>query len=470
MGLSMRERHAIVRELAPRFQRASKKQRSHILDEFVPLTGYTRCYAAFVLRTCGKKTVRSVGGHRVVFIPAHARSPGAQRHRPCTYGSPALLEALRRLWALSDGLCGKRLVVFIRHTLPLVLHQGALRIVDASIQQKLLTISAATVDRLLAPTKALLRLKGRSTTRPGTLLKHHIPIRTFADWNEQRPGFCEVDLVAHDGGSAWGDYIHTLNLTDVATGWTEPLAVRNKAQCHVFDGLKQIRARLPFPLFGLDSDNGSEFINGELCRYCEDEHLTFTRSRPYRKNDSCFVEQKNYSIVRRTVGYYRYDTPEQLALLQELYRCLRLYTNFFIPVMRLKEKLRHGSKVTRRYDNPQTPYHRLLAHQEISGAVKDEMTGQYEQLNIIQLARRLRELQDQLFRSAIEAGPPPPPRPGYPAKDHPWRVTNDPKLRILKATTSSQSNPTVSGRRRSSLPAEQADSTISSPLQPTHHE
>jgi hypothetical protein len=439
MGLTMRERHAIVRELAPRFQRGSKKQRSHILEEFVQLTGYTRCYAAFILRNCGKKKVRTVAGQRVVFIPAHARSPGAQRHRQRTYGSPALLEALKRLWALSDGLCGKRLVVFIRHTLPPLLRQGALRIVDSTVQEKLLTVSPATVDRLLAATKASLRLKGRSTTRPGTLLKHHIPIRTFADWNEQRPGFCEVDLVAHDGGSACGDYIHTLNLTDVATGWTEPEAVRNKAQCHVFDGLKQIRARLPFPLFGLDSDNGSEFINGELCRYCDAERITFTRSRPYRKNDSCFVEQKNYSIVRRTVGYYRYDSQQQLVLLQELYRCLRLYTNFFIPVMRLKEKLRNGSKVTRRYDDPQTPYHRLLAHPEIPGGIKDNLTRHYEHLNIVQLARQLRDLQDQLFRSAIEAGPPPAPRPGYPAEDHPWRATTDPKLSILKAATPSQS-------------------------------
>jgi hypothetical protein len=273
-----------------------------MLDDVVELTGYTRCYAAFVLRNCGKKQLRIVAGRALCFIPGHARSKGTPRHRQRKYGSPEFLDALKRLWALADGLCGKRLVAFIRQTLPVLLRQGSLQIADPALINQLLTVSPATADRLLAPTKARLRLKGRSTTRPGTLLKYHIPIRTFADWNDQRPGFCEIDLVAHDGGSAWGDYIHTLDLTDVATGWTEPQAVKNKAQCYVFDGLQQIRKRLPFHLLGIDSDNGGEFINDELRRYCEAEQITFTRSRPYRKNDNCFIEQKNCSIVRRTVG------------------------------------------------------------------------------------------------------------------------------------------------------------------------
>jgi hypothetical protein len=423
MGLTMRERHAIVRELAPRFHRASKKERGHLLDEFVGLTGYTRCYAAYVLRNCGKKQLRIVQGKRVVFVPGHARIQGTARTRQRKYGSPLLMNALEFLWALADGLCGKLLVVFIRQTLTLLEQQGSLQIVDPTIRGQLMTISAATADRLLMKTKARSKLKGRSTTRPGTLLKHHIPIRTFADWDEHHPGFCEIDLVAHDGGSACGDFIHTLDMTDVATGWTEPEAVRNKAQCHVFDGLQHIRTRLPFPLLGIDSDNGGEFINNELHRYCQDERITFTRSRPYRKNDNCFVEQKNYSIVRRTVGYYRYDTSEQLSLLNELYHNLRLFTNFFIPVMRLKEKVRNGSKVTRRYDVPRTPYHRLLAHPDFGDNLKQELTRQYEQLNVVQLKRQLNKLQDLLFRSAIEAGPPRPPRPAHPSDHHPWRST-----------------------------------------------
>ena len=163
----------------------------------------------------------------------------------------------------------------------------------------------ATVDRLLAPEKKQLRLRQRTTTKPGTLLRHQVAIRTFADWDEGRPGFVEADLVAHEGGRAGGDYPQTLDLTDVQTGWTELAAVPNKAQVWVFEAIQQLRQRLPFPLLGLDSDNGSEFINNHLRRYCEQQQLTFTRSRPHRKNDNCFVEQKNYSVVRRHVGHAR---------------------------------------------------------------------------------------------------------------------------------------------------------------------
>jgi hypothetical protein len=424
MGLTMRERHAISRELATRFQKASKKERSRMLDEFVQLTGYTRCYGAYLLRSCGKRQIRMIGGKRVIFIPGHARRPGAHRHRTRGYGSKAFLDALKRLWALSDGLCGKRLVAFLREILPQAERQGALAISDGEIRRQLLHVSAATVDRLLIKTKRETRLKGRSGTRPGTLLKHHIPIRTFADWNDLQPGFCEVDLVAHEGGAAIGDYCHTLTLTDVATGWTEVKAVKNKAQIYVFAALTQIRSDLPFPLLGIDSDNGSEFINIQLQRYCEHEQITFTRSRPYRKNDNCYVEQKNYSIVRRTVGYYRYDRPEQLALLTALYAILRLFANFFQPVMKLKDKTRLGSHVTRRYDTPLTPYRRLLAHPRLAQDVKETLARQYDTLNIVELKRALNHLQHLLFHKAIEAGPPPkiPRFPYYPGENHPWRV------------------------------------------------
>ncbi len=204
MGLAMRERHAIVRELAPRFRRATKAERSRMLDEFVKLSGYTRCYAAFVLRTCGKEQVRLIGTRRIVFVPGHARTVGTPRHRRRKYASKAFLDAMKRLWALSDGLCGKRLVVFIREIVPQMERQGTPLVADETIRAQVLSISAATADRLLAKSKRAMLAKTRSTTRPGTLLKHHIPIRTFADWDDVRPGFCEADLVAHDGGSAFG--------------------------------------------------------------------------------------------------------------------------------------------------------------------------------------------------------------------------------------------------------------------------
>jgi len=424
MGLTMHERHAIVRELSSRFQRATKKERGQILNEFVELTHYRRCYAAYVLRNCGKKQIRMVAGHRVIFIPGHARAAGSKRQRRGSYRTTAFLEALRQFWALSDGLCGKRLIVFIREVLPLVEHQGTLSVADETVRQQLLHVSAATVDRLLAKTKRQSQLKGRSGTRPGTLLKYHIAVKTFADWNEQSPGFCEADLVAHDGGSAFGQYCQTLTLSDVATQWTETEAVKNKAQIHVFATIQKLRQRLPFPLLGIDSDNGGEFINDELLRYCEDQNITFTRSRPYRKNDNCFVEQKNYSLVRRTVGYYRYDTAKQLHLLHALYARLRLYSNFFLPVMKLKEKVRDGSKLTRRYDTPTTPYRRVLEHPQIPQQSKDALRAQYATLNIVMLKRQLNQLQTLLFRTALQAGPPPqPPRwPYYPPPDHPWRI------------------------------------------------
>ena len=425
MGLTMRERHAIIRELAPRFrQTTSKKERSQMLNQCVAISGYTRSYAAYALRWCGKEVVRVIGKRRVVFIPGHARARGAARQRQRVYSSPSLLAALKFLWALSDGLCGKRLVAFMRQTLPRLEQEGALPWLakDPPLRSQLLHISPATVDRLLAETKAATHLKGRSATRPGTLLKHHIPVRTFADWNENEPGFCEIDLVAHDGGSACGDFAQTLDLTDVASTWTETKAVQNKAQCHVFAALRDLRQQLPFALRGIDSDNGGEFINNELKRYCEDEQITFTRSRPYRKNDNCFVEQKNFSIVRRTVGYYRYDTNEQLVMLNDLYASLRLYTNFFLPVMKLKEKVRTGSHVTRRYDNPTTPYQRVLDHPKTSQPVKDALRRQYAQLHLVELKRTINNLQAQLFNSAV-ARKLPLPRPGYPREDHPWRKT-----------------------------------------------
>lgn len=441
MGLTMHERHAVIRELKSRFAHATKKERGQILDSVVQLTGYTRSYAAYVLRNCGKKQLRIVAGHPVVFIPAHARAAGSKRQRKGSYRTQAFLRALQQFWALSDGLCGKRLTAFIRELLPLLERQGTLRLVEGTVREQLLHVSAATADRLLAKTKRENLLKARSGTRPGTLLKHHIPVRTFADWNDVQPGFCEADLVAHDGGSAFGDYCQSLNLTDVASTWTETIAVENKAQIHVFEGLEQLRRQMPFPLLGLDSDNGGEFINAHLARYCQAEQITFTRSRPYKKNDNCYVEQKNYSIVRRTVAYYRYDTPKQLALLNELYGLLRLYTNFFLPVMKLQEKLRTGSKLTRRYDHPQTPYKRLLAHPGIPHEVKDTLTRQYNTLNVVAIKRDLNRLQQLLFRSAIQAGPPPsPPGPPrfapYPRPDHPWRQSKYTQ-QLLQTTESS---------------------------------
>lgn len=419
MGLTVKERYTIIRELAPRYQKARKGERSRILDEFVQLTGLVRCYASHVLKHYGMRKSVVVGGQQVVVVVGERSRAKRHRKRDRRYDQ-AVLDQLKRLWALSNGLCGKRLVVFIRQTLPILERFGELSL-DERVRTKLLTISPATTDRLLASTKAKSRLKGRSGTKPGTLLKHHIPIRTFADWNESVPGFVEVDLVAHDGGVAFGEYAQTLDLTDIATTWTETRAVKNKAQCHVFKALQDIRSGLPFPLLGIDSDNGSEFINNQLRRYCEQEQITFTRSRPYRKNDNCFVEQKNYSIVRTTVGYYRYDSAHQLHLLDQTYQLLRLYTNFFQPSMKLREKIRVGSRVTRRYDPPMTPYQRVMDHPAIASDTKRQLSALYQTLNPAHLMRSLAQLQHQLFQSALQAPKITAVPQGYPPHDHPWR-------------------------------------------------
>lgn len=394
MGLTLSQRRAITEELAQRYQRAGKKERGEMLDQITALCGYDRSYAAFVLRNWGRKKTLMLGGKSVVVIFGREKKH-APLKRPRTYDE-RVTPVLERLWKISDGLCGKRLAPFIRDTLP-ILERFEEITLDAPTRQKLLTISPATIDRLLVKVKASALLKGRSMTKPGTLLKHQIPIRTFADWNEQTPGFVEIDLVQHDGGHTKGDFCQTLDVTDICTGWTETRAVKNKAQRWVFEALQDVIAHLPFAIRGIDSDNGSEFINNHLCRFCEANTITFTRSRPLRKNDNCFVEQKNYSVVRKAVGYYRYDTPQELALLQQLYGHLRLFSNFFQPVMKLREKTRVGSKVTKKYDKPQTPYHRVMNHPDVPDEKKHKLHASYERLNPADLKRKIIKLQNTLF-------------------------------------------------------------------------
>lgn len=267
------------------------------------------------------------------------------------------------------------------------------------VREKLLKISASTIDRLLRSEKDKFRLgKGRSGTKPGTLLKNQIPIRTFSDWDDTKPGFTEMDLVGHDGGDVSGDYAQSLNFVDIATCWDEAAACRNKAQKHVFRAIKIVSARFPFEIAGIDSDNGSEFINNILVRYCAENEITFTRSRPYRKNDSCFVEQKNYSVVRRAVGYLRYDTEEELELLNELYLYLGRYNNFFMPVTKLVSKKRVGSKVTKKYDKARTPFRRVLESEYIDDKIKAKLKREYDSLNPVELKKNIARLQEKLLK------------------------------------------------------------------------
>jgi hypothetical protein len=228
-----------------------------------------------------------------------------------------------------------------------------------------------------------------STTKPGSLLKNLIPIRTFTEWDEERPGFLEIDLVAHCGNTTAGQFLCTLTCTDLCTGWTEGRGLLHRAQEAVSEALRQMRQRLPFPLLGIDSDNGSEFINDLLYRYCLDEKITFTRSRPYQKKDQAHVEQKNWSVVRHTVGYDRWETDQELALLESIYDDLRLYINFFQPSLKLIAKERIDNMIHKRYDTAKTPYQRVLDRQDISLEAKAQLIHTYLKLNPAELRRRM---------------------------------------------------------------------------------
>lgn len=409
MRLQMRERKAVVEVTADRYQRARKKEKGRILDEFIQTTGYGRCYARRVLRSWGKKIY---SGARVYV----ACGGGGARKRVYDEKVKAVLASV---WEIMDFICGKRLAPVLGEVLGRLEHFGEIEC-DSETREKITAISASTIDRMLAAERKKYHLKGRSGTRPGSLLKKQIPMRTFSEWDEQKPGFVEIDLVGHDGGCVSGDYMQTLDLTDISSGWTEMAAVRNKAQVWVFEALKQIRGRLPFPLLGIDSDNGSEFINRQLFEYCKSEQITFTRSRPHRKNDNCFVEQKNWSVVRRAVGYQRLDTEDELSVLSDLYHYLRLYVNYFQPNQRLESKERNGAAVKKTYSAAETPFSKLMRSAHLTLARKQKLKREYARLNPAELKRRIQALQDKLIKLAARQRR----KPVVPRTATPWHETN----------------------------------------------
>lgn len=383
MGLTMAQRQAVTRQVAIRYRAASKTAKTVILDELCATTGWHRDHA--------RKALRRALGPR----PAGRTRRRLATPRPPKYG-PDVMAALRKVWAVMGAPAGKRMAPFMGEIVERLRACGELDLSDETAAL-LCSMSAATMDRRLAPDRKKLQIRGRSGTKPGTLLKSQIPIRTWAEWNEAEPGFVEIDCVGHEGGDPSGDFCQTLTVTDIHTGWTETAAVRNKAQKWVFAALVELSARFPFTVKGIDSDNGSEFINSHLLRYCQGQKITFTRSRSGNKNDGAHVEEKNWSVVRKTVGYYRYDTAAELELLGQIYEVLRWQTNFFSPSQKLISKTRYGAKVTKRYDPAQTPYQRVLSSEKVSKKSKTTLTRQYRTLNPAQLRRDLLDLQDQLL-------------------------------------------------------------------------
>jgi len=380
--MSPQTRRELLKAVRPRYRQAGRQEKERILDEFVAITGYHRKYAIQLLNH------------------GAAPDPGKKRKRRRTYTSQ-VRAALRTIWEILDRPCGKRLQPYLPEIVQ-VLERHRELVLEPQTKTLLLQMSRSTIDRALVEARRQPRRRTRGTTKPGSLLKDHIPVRTYTPWNEQRPGFIEIDLVAHSGDSTGGEYLCSLNAVDVATGWTETVAIANKGQVATFAGLLHIRQQLPMPLLGIDSDNGAEFINAHLLRYCQQEHITFTRCRPYKKNDQAHIEQKNWSVVRRLVGYDRYQSPQALDQLQALYPVLRLYLNFFQPMLKLIGKERLGSQVRKRYDEARTPYQRILETQEVPQAIKDELRTIYLTLNPVRLRRQIESILHRLWDTATE--------------------------------------------------------------------
>lgn len=374
--------HEYASAIKLRYQEADRAKRQKILDEFVNTTGYHRKSAVRLLGTILK------GGRK--------RNSGQRQGRPCIY-QPPVVSALRVVWESADWICSQRLRPFMSQLIEALQRHGEL-VIDSDVETQLRGMSSSTMDRMMRPYRRVQVRRGLSTTKPGTLLKESIPVRTFADWNEQKVGFLEIDLVAHCGVSTRDFYLNTLNATDVLTGWTESMGVWGKGQDRVGGAIDAIKRRLPFPMLGLDSDNGSEFINHGLYNYCEKHKITFTRSRPYKKNDQAHVEQKNWTTVRRLVGYDRYNSKAALAQLNEVYSVLRLYVNFFQPVLKLVSKERQGAKVSKHYDVARTPYERLCGLGVLDASQKKTMDRLYESLNPVQLRRRIDGALEKLWK------------------------------------------------------------------------
>jgi IS30 family transposase len=362
--MSQRSKRELVEATRPRYLKANKAGKAHILNEFVANTGYHRKYAIRILK------------HRAK--PKGLKKKGRQK----VYQGE-VVQALSWIWEICGRICSKRLKPFLPEIVSVLERQNELHL-TAETKTLLLSMSCATIDRRLGPVRFEHR-HGLSTTKPGTLLKKAIPVRTYTPWEDEKPGFVEIDLVAHCGETTEGQYLNTLTATDLATGWTECLAIPNKTQPAVSQAIQELRQRLPFRLLGLDSDNGSEFINDTLLRYCQSEQITFTRSRPYHKNDQAHVEQKNWSVVRHTVGYDRLETPQELALLGSIYAGLRLYINFFQPVLKLMAKEQVDGKTVKKYDQAATPYRRVLALEQLPIETKVHLTNLYISLNPVAL-------------------------------------------------------------------------------------
>ena len=378
--MSLKSKRELLAVVRPRYLKANKREKQRMLDEFTSVTGYHRKHAIRVL----KNQVR---------VQNHLKRK-SKTYQTIYRGE--VVQALEQIWEIYGHICSKRLQPFLPEAIRVLERCQEIEL-SKDTKDLLLKISSASIDRCLRPVR-IKSSHGLSTTKPGSLLKNLIPVRTFTEWDEERPGFMEIDLVAHCGNSTEGQFLNTLTCTDVCTGWTDITGLPHRSQEAVCDAVQLMRQRLPFPLLGIDSDNGGEFINDLLYRYCLNEKITFTRSRPYKKNDQAHVEQKNWSVVRHTVGYDRWETQQELALLESIYDDLRLYINFFQPSFKLIAKERIGNRTIKRYDTAKTPYQRVLERKDISLEAKARFMNLYVQLNPAELRRCIDQKTAKLWK------------------------------------------------------------------------
>jgi hypothetical protein len=374
--ISMGARREVVLAVAERYRLAGRAEKGRILDELCKVTGWHR-----------KQAVRALGGKSTIVLDR-------PRQRRPTYGS-IIKDAVVALWEASDRVCGKRLKVMIPTLLPALERHGRLELSQAD-RVLVLEVSAATIDRQLVDTK--IAVAGGKRRRVGfySAIRREVPIRTFNDWNDPAPGFCEVDMVAHGGTSVAGAFIQTLTMVDVATGWTECMPLVTRESGLVVQAMERAQSLFPWLVLGADFDNDSAFMNDVVVPWCREQKIEVTRSRAYKKNDQAFVEQKNGAVVRRLVGYGRFEGIDTARVLVRLYAASRLHTNFFQPSFKLKDKRREGAKVIKRYHAPATPYARALAHPKLSEAVKQRLRELYRILDPVVLLAEMRDAQTEL--------------------------------------------------------------------------
>ena len=387
----MGQRKAVLVSQVKAWPKATKAEKTAILDHLVAVNGWHRDHARKMLR-------RAVAGH-------DPNRPRAQRDPVYRY-DPAVIDALVTCWVVLDGPTGKRLHPALPDLTTALIAHGELHCTPDTLAA-LLRMSPATIDRRLKPHRTgLIATKGRSMTKPGSLLKASIPMKTWHEWNETVPGFLQIDLVAHEGGDNNGAFHYTLDATDIATGWTEAISVRSKGERIVAAGLTDLILRFPFGINGIHSDNGGEFINHHLAKWCDARRITLTRGRAHHSNDQAYVEQKNWSSVRRAVGYYRYDTRHELDLLNQLWPLQAALDNLYLPQQKLRSKSRNGAKVTKTYDTAATPLHRLTRDhpQYLTDQDAADLSTRATQINPAELRRQIHAIQASLIELARRRG------------------------------------------------------------------